>query len=79
MRQDTTKRDRRTNQGVEFFVTAYRELQVAGRDALHLEVFGRVASQLEDFGGQVFEDSGDVDGSCRKEEVRLKSFVKGER
>jgi hypothetical protein len=37
---------------------------VAGRDALDFEVFGRVAGEFEDFGGQVLEDGGDVDCCC---------------
>lgn len=36
-------------------------MQVARCDALDLEVLGRVASQLENFGSQVFEDGGEVD------------------
>jgi hypothetical protein len=35
---------------------------VAGSDALDFEIFRGVTSQLQDFGGQVFEDGGDVDG-----------------
>ena len=65
MRQDTTKGNRRSDQGVEFFVAADGELQVAGRDALDFEVFGRVAGEFEDFGGEVLEDGGNVDGGCR--------------
>jgi hypothetical protein len=62
MRQHTTKRNRRLDEGVEFLVTADRELQVARRDAFDLEVLGGVAGQLEHFGGEVLEDGGDVDG-----------------
>lgn len=62
MRQDAAKRNRRPDQRIELLVAANRKLQVARRDALHLEVLCRVAGQLEHFGGQVLEDGGDVDG-----------------
>jgi hypothetical protein len=34
---------------------------VAWRDALDLKILGSVACQLEDFGGKVFQDGGQVD------------------
>lgn len=37
---------------------------MARGDALDLEVFGRVAGEFEDFGREVFEDGGYVDGGC---------------
>lgn len=46
MRQDTTERDGRADQRVEFLVAADCELQVAWRDALDLEILGRIASKL---------------------------------
>lgn len=63
MRQDTTKRNRRPDQRIQLLVAANRELQVARRDALDLEILGRVAGELEHLGGEVFEDGGEVDGS----------------
>lgn len=42
MRQDTTKGDGGTNQGVELFVTTDGELQVAGGDTLDFEILGGV-------------------------------------
>lgn len=62
MRKDTTERDGGADQRVEFLVAADRELQVARRDALDLEILGRVAGKLENFGRQVLEDGGEVDG-----------------
>jgi hypothetical protein len=38
VRQDTTEGDRRADEGVELFVAADGELQVAGGDTLDLEV-----------------------------------------
>ena len=64
VRQDTTERDRGPNKGVEFLVAADGELEMAGRDALDFEVLGGVAGEFEDFGGQVLQDGGDVDGGC---------------
>ena len=65
MRQHTAKGDRRADQRVEFLVATDGQLQVAGRDALDFEVFGGIAGEFEDFGGEVLEDGGDVDGGCR--------------
>lgn len=65
MRQHTTKSDGRADQGIEFFVTADGELQVPWRDTLDLEILRCVASQFKDFGGEVFEDGGDVDSGCK--------------
>lgn len=66
MWQDTTKGDRGPNERVEFLITTNGELQVTGRDALDFQVFGRVAGELEDFGGEVFENGGDIDSSCKR-------------
>ena len=63
MGQDSAKGDGRADKRVELFVTADGELQVAGRDALDLQVFGGVAGEFEDFGRQVFEHGCYVDGS----------------
>lgn len=61
-RQDTAKGDGGADQGVEFFVTTDGQLQVSRGDTLDLEVFGGVACEFENFGSQVFQDSGNVDG-----------------
>lgn len=45
--QHTTKGDGGANQGVELFVTADSELEVARGDALDLEVLGRVLYGLD--------------------------------
>lgn len=37
---------------------------MAGGDTLDFKIFGGVTSKFEDFGCEVFEDSGDIDGSC---------------
>jgi hypothetical protein len=62
VRQDTSEGDCGFDEGIEFLVTTDGELQVAWRDALDLEVLCGVSSELEDFGGEVFEDGGEVDG-----------------
>ena len=62
MRQHTTKRNRRANKGIELLIPADRKLQVSRRDALDLEVLGRVARQLQHLCCQVFEHCGEVDG-----------------
>lgn len=53
VRDDTTAGDRGLDERVELLVSADGQLQVAGRDALDLEVLGRVARELEHLGGQV--------------------------
>lgn len=44
MRKHATKGDCGANQCVELFVTANGKLEVAGRDALYLEVLGSILS-----------------------------------
>ena len=48
---------------VQLLIVADGELQVAGDDTRLLVVAGGVASQLEDFGSEVLENGGQVDGS----------------
>ena len=47
---------------VQFLVVADGQLQMAGDDTRLLVVAGSVAGQFEDFGGQVLEHGGQVDG-----------------
>lgn len=56
---------------VQFFVVADRELQVTGDDTSLLVVTRGVASQLEDFSGEVLEDRGEVDRSTWKRVVSV--------
>lgn len=63
MWQYTTEGDSGANQRVKFFVTSNGELQVTRGNALDFEIFGCVTCEFEDFGCEVFEDGGDVDGS----------------
>ena len=39
------------DEGIQLFVAADRQLQMAGSDALHLQVLGGVACQLQDLRG----------------------------
>jgi hypothetical protein len=50
-----------TEQLVQLFVVPDRQLKVAGNDTGLLVVTGSVASQLEDFSSEVFQDSSEVD------------------
>ncbi len=63
VRQHTTEGDGGTDEGVELLITTNGQLQMAGSDTLDLEILGRVASKLENFSCQVFQNGGDVDGS----------------
>ena len=49
---------------VQLLIVADGELEVTGDDTGLLVVTGGVASKLEDFGSEVLEDSGEVDGSA---------------
>lgn len=55
---DTTARNRRLDQRVQLLVATNSQLQVARRDALHLQVFARIAGQFENLRGQVLENGG---------------------
>jgi len=63
MRKDTTEGNGRADEGIEFFVTADGELQVAGSDTFDFEILGGVSCKLKNFGSQVFEDSSNIDSS----------------
>ena len=61
--QDTTLGDGDVSEKlVQLLIVPDGELQVAGNDTGLLVIAGGVASQFEDFGGQVLENSGQVDG-----------------
>jgi hypothetical protein len=61
--QDTTLGDGDVSEKlVQLLIVPDGELQVTGDDTGLLVIAGGVASQFEDFGGQVLEDSGQVDG-----------------
>jgi len=61
--QDTTLGDGDVTQElVQLLVVPDGELQVTGDDTGLLVVTGSVASQLENLGGEVLEDGGQVDG-----------------
>lgn len=62
MWKDTTEGDRCADKGVELFVTTDGKLEMAWRDALDFQIFGGISGEFEDFGGEVFENSGEVDG-----------------
>ena len=47
----------------ELFIVSDGELEMSWVDSRLFVVSGGVASELDDFGGQVLEDSGQVDGS----------------
>jgi hypothetical protein len=52
-----------TKKLVQFLVIANGELEMTGDDTGLLVIAGGVSSQLQDFGGEVLEDSGEVDRS----------------
>ena len=70
VRENTAGRDGDVGETlVELFVVADSELDMPGDDPGTLVVAGGVAGQLEDFGGEVLEDSRHVDGGASAEAV----------
>jgi hypothetical protein len=59
---DPTARYGGLDQRVQLLVPPDGELEVAGRDALHLEVLAGVPGQFQNLRRQVLEDGGRVDG-----------------
>ena len=47
---------------------------MTGRDALYFEILGGVACQLKNFGGEVFENCGDVDGGYKGGKVSFRGW-----
>ena len=52
---------------VQFFVVADGKLEMTGDDTGLLVVARSISSKLKDFGGEVFEDGGQVDRSPLKD------------
>lgn len=52
----TSTSDGRFNQSIKFFVSANGQLEVAGSDALDLEVLACVSCQFEHLSGEVLKD-----------------------
>jgi len=61
--QDTSESDGGANESIEFFVTTDGELEMAGSNALDLEILGSISCELENFSSQIFEDCSNIDGS----------------
>jgi hypothetical protein len=73
---DTAAGDGRLDQGVELLVTADSQKQMAGGDALDLEVLAGVTGKLEHLSSQVLHDSGGVDsGSSTDTLVVMNSLL----
>jgi hypothetical protein len=71
--QDTTLCDCDVSEKfVQFLIVADGELEMARDDTGLLVVTGSIASQLENFGREVFEDGSKVDGSTWKPRKNLK-------
>jgi hypothetical protein len=69
-----------TKELVQFFVVADSQLDVTGNDTLTLVVAGSVTGEFKNFGGQILEDSGEVDGSTtfEKEETEVREDMQAE-
>jgi len=60
---DSSSGDSCLDQGVELLVSSDGELQMSGRDSLHLQVLGSVTGELKNLSGEVLKDSSAV--NCR--------------
>lgn len=58
---DTTTSDGGLDEGVELFVSADGQLEVARSDSLDFQIFASVASQFQHLGSEVLEDGRSVD------------------
>jgi len=66
VRQDATEGDSGPDQSIQLLIATNGELQMTGRDPLDFQILSRVACKLQYFGGQVFEDGGDIDSGCKE-------------
>jgi len=60
---NTTTSNRGLDERVQLLITADGELEMAGRDTLHLEILGGVSGELENLGSQVLQHGSAVHGS----------------
>jgi len=63
--QDTTTRNRCTDEHVEFLVASYGKLKMARRDTLHSHILRGVTSKLKHLSRQILENSSRVHCSFR--------------
>ena len=63
VRNDTTTGNGSLDESIKLFVTANGQLKMPGSDTFHLEILAGISGQLQDLGGEVFENSGCVDSS----------------
>merc|ERR1719181_1717396 len=70
-RNDSATRNRLLDEHIQLLIAANRQLQMARRDSLDLQILGGVARQLENFGGQILHNGGGVD-SGRVTDARLR-------
>ena len=61
---------------VQLFIVADSELEMSWCDTGLLVITGSVSGQLEDFGGEVFENSGQVDWCSGSDALSVVSFAK---
>lgn len=59
---DTAASNGGLDQCIQLLVSADGQLQMAGRDALHLQVLGGVSCQLQHLSGEVLEDGARIHG-----------------
>uniref|UniRef100_A0A453MZF9 Uncharacterized protein n=1 Tax=Aegilops tauschii subsp. strangulata TaxID=200361 RepID=A0A453MZF9_AEGTS len=62
-------------QPAQLLVVADGQQQVARDDARLLVVLGRVAGELQDLGGEVLEDGGEVDGGAGADALRVAALL----
>lgn len=61
---DTTTSNGPFDEGVELFISSNSELQVPGRNPLHLQILARIPSQLQNLRSQILQNRSQVHCSC---------------
>ena len=76
VREDTAGRDGdASEQLVELLIVLDGQGDVAGDDAALLVVAGGVAGELEDLGGEVLEDGGEVDAGANSDALGVATLL----
>lgn len=68
---DTTTSNGSLDQGIQFFITPNSQLQVTWCDTFDLKILAGISGQFKNFGCQIFQDGGGVNGSGSTDTMSL--------
>lgn len=71
VRDDTSTGNGGLDQSIQFFITSDGKLQMARCDTLDFEILAGISSQLQNFGGEVFQNSRGVYSSGSSHSMTL--------